>query len=237
MYVDGEGARPTGSSSGRQTAVDGFFRRLASLPRTDEPPAPLRDLADAVSRLVLSGLAAMPGQATADDVSAVAASESFEATLVASRTLGQSEQAHLEALMEHLGHLAVELPRDAEAAALVGALVPLTIRRLPVASVPPHLTALPRLVRATAAMVRGLRADSSTRPLIRMVPTMLSCAVERTWGADGASDSRNGGRPDAVEALAIETRRLLADPAACAKAYVRSRSADRRFHTASGESP
>jgi hypothetical protein len=213
--------------------VDGFFRRLASLPRTDEPPAPLRDLADAVSRLVLSGPAAMPGQATAQDT----ASESLETALVSARTLGQAEQAQLEALMEHLGHLAVEVPREAAAAALAGALVPLTVRRLPVVSAPPHLTAVPRLVQATATLVRGLRADSSTRPLIRMVPTLLACAVERTWGGNGVSGSRNGARPDAVEALAAETRRLLADPVACTKAYGRSRSADRRFHRASGESP
>lgn len=129
--------------------------------------------------------------------------------------------------MEHLGHLAFEARRASEADGLVGTMVPLAIWLLPGPRRPAMLAAVPRLVRSTTAIVHGLRADPAIRPLVRLVPRILTGALARH--GDRASA---GGRPDVVETVANEARRVLADPATCVDTYAQSRSADAWFHRA-----
>jgi hypothetical protein len=134
-----------------------------------------------------------------------------------------------DALMEHLGHAAAETESEAEAEALIGALVPLAARVIPRVA-PAIMRTAPSLIRGLTGVARTLRRNPTTRPLVRAVPTI----VRRTAASLARQSAR--GRPvtqgGAVRTLANQTARVLASPPACVAAYRRSRALDRRFHQA-----
>lgn len=134
-----------------------------------------------------------------------------------------------DALMEHLGHAAAETHSEAEAEALVGAMVPLAARV--VARAAPAITrATPGLVCGLAGVVRTLRSSPATRPLIRTVPSIV-----RNMAASLAQQSSRGVAvtpQTAVRTLARQTLRVLGSPQQAAHAFRRSRSLDRQFHRA-----
>ncbi|MGH2733641.1 MAG: hypothetical protein ACRDJG_12030 [Actinomycetota bacterium] len=136
-------------------------------------------------------------------------------------------QVYPDALMEHLGHAAAQTESEEEAEAFLGALVPLAARLIPRVA-PAIMRAAPGLIRGVAGVARTLRANPTTRPLVRTLPTI----VHRTAGSIARQAA--AGRPvtpqGAVRTLARQTAGVLGSPQRCVQAYRRSRALDRRFH-------
>jgi hypothetical protein len=90
--------------------------------------------------------------------------------------------------------------------------------------------ATPQLVRGVRRMTRTLRSRPATRPLIRVMPTVVQRTVN-TLGqraAAGAVVTPN----QAVRTLAQQAARVLGNPQQAVRAYQRSVAQDRRFHAA-----
>jgi hypothetical protein len=138
-----------------------------------------------------------------------------------------------DAMMEHLAHAAAESESEAEAEAFIGALVPLAARLLPRVA-PVIARAAPGLVRATAGIARTLRANPTTRPLVRAIPTIL-----RRTTSDIARQSARGpvSAERAVRTLARQTQRVLCDPGQRRQAVRRHAALDRRYHRAAAQRP
>ncbi|MDX6467467.1 MAG: hypothetical protein QOI27_2507 [Gaiellaceae bacterium] len=145
---------------------------------------------------------------------------------------GELESAGVthEMMMEHFGHAAAEAETEAEAEAFLFPLVPLAAKFLlpKVASFAMKKIA-PKLIRGALNVSKTLRRNPSTRPLVRVMPTIVRRTV-----ADVARQVERGRpvTPDlAARYLAGETRRVLQDPQTCVNAYRRSRALDRQYHT------
>jgi hypothetical protein len=138
-----------------------------------------------------------------------------------------------DAMMEHLAHAAMEAESEAEAEAFAGALVPLAARLLPRVA-PVIARAAPGLVRAASGVVRTLRANPTTRPLVRAVPTIL-----RRTTADIARQSARGpvSADAAVRTLARQTQHVLCNPGPRRRALQRNVALDRRYHQAAARRP
>ena len=153
----------------------------------------------------------------------------FEGEYEAERILSPVRRIYPDAMMEHLGHAAAETESEAEAEAFIGALVPLAARLLPRIA-PTIMRAAPGLIRGAANVTRTLRANPTTRPLVRAVPTIMRRTV-----ADIGRQARSG-RPvspqQAVRTLARQTQRVLSSPQQCSQVLRRSAAADRRYHRA-----
>jgi hypothetical protein len=136
-----------------------------------------------------------------------------------------------DAMMEHLGHAAAEAQGEAEAESLAGAIIPLAARVIPQAA--PTLTrAMPALVSGVSVVVRRLHRDPATRPLVRVVPTIV-----RRTAVDIAQTTSRGVVVTPQQALRILARqilRVLGSPQTSARAFRRSRALDRKFHRNGG---
>lgn len=134
-----------------------------------------------------------------------------------------------QALMEHYGHAAAEAESEAEAEAFLLPLVPLAAKLLaPQIGRMVMRRAGPQLVRGVMRASRTLRRDPRTRPLVRVMPTVVRAAV-----ADVGRQVQTGRPVDpkmATAALAGRTSAVLADPQRSVRAYQRSRRLDRRYH-------
>jgi len=143
--------------------------------------------------------------------------------------LNPIQRVNPDALMEHLGHAAMEAETDAEAEAFIGALIPLAARILPQAA-PAILRAAPSLIRGLVGATQALRRSPAFRPLMRTIPTI----VRRT--AANVAQRVAQGQPvtphTAVRALAGQTARVLSSPHRCVRAYQQSRALDRQYHRA-----
>ena len=138
-----------------------------------------------------------------------------------------------DAMMEHLGHAAAEAQGEAEAESLAGAMIPLAARVVPQAA--PALTrAMPGLVSGVSGVVRRLHRDPATRPLVRVVPTI----VRRTAANIAQTTSRGVAvtPQQALRVLARQILRVLGSPQTSAQAFRRSRALDRKFHRNGGVS-
>lgn len=139
-----------------------------------------------------------------------------------------------DALMEHLGHAAAEAHNEAEAEALIGALIPLVARITPQAA-QAILRAAPGLIPGVATIARNLRRSPLTRPLVRTIPAI----VRQT--ADSISQQIGQGRAvsprTAVRTLARQTAQVLGSPSRTMAAWRRSRYLDSRHHAGSGAAP
>jgi hypothetical protein len=230
-----------------------FFRRLAGLARQAVRSPALRRIGLATARSALGGLgdigAAVGGAAGAQGARAggtlgaglgryltdlLPQSEfegefewEAEGELEYEEELNPIRRVYPDALMEHLGHAAAEAESEAEAEAFLGALIPLAARVFPRVA-PALMRAAPNLIRGVTRAARTLRRSPTTRPLVRVLPTV----VRRT----AASLNRQAaqGRPAtpqaAVRTLARQTGQVLSSPQQCVRAYQRSRALDRRFH-------
>ena len=141
--------------------------------------------------------------------------------------LNPVRRVYPDALMEHLGHAAKDAETEAEAEAFVGALVPLAARLIPRIA-PAIMRAAPGLIRGAASVVQSIRRNPATRPLVRMMPTILRRTV-----ADIARQTPPGATiapAAAVRALGRQTAQVLASPQICSQAWRRSRILDRQFH-------
>jgi hypothetical protein len=138
-----------------------------------------------------------------------------------------------DAMMEHLAHAAMEAESEAEAEAFIGALIPLAARLIPRAA-PVIARAAPGLVRAASGVVRTLRANPTTRPLVRAVPTIL-----RRTTADIARQTARGpvSADRAVRTLARQTQQVLCNPGPRRSALQRNVALDRRYHRAAAQRP
>lgn len=135
------------------------------------------------------------------------------------------------ALMEHLGHASTVARTEPEAEAFIGAIVPLAARLSPRVA-PVVMAAAPGLIRGIAAVVRRLRANPSTRHLVRVVPTILQRTVQSL-----AQRAANGGSVTpqiALATLARMTSRVLGNPQNSVAAWQRSRALDRQYHRLAG---
>jgi hypothetical protein len=131
------------------------------------------------------------------------------------------------ALMEHLGSAAARAIAASEADALAAALVPLAFRWLPSErTVSARIS--PTLVRGVASIGRILGRRKTTRPLLRLLPSILrrtvaTLARERQLGLSTTSIR-------AARILASEAAKIIDSPQRCVALYRRSRALHRYFH-------
>jgi hypothetical protein len=130
-------------------------------------------------------------------------------------------------LMAHLSRRASEAEGEDEAEAFIGALVPIAARLIPRAAALLSRNA-PALIRGATRIAQQLRADPSTRRLVRAIPVVL----QRT--AQSLADQSASGRPmtadRALKTLATMTGRVLATPASRRRAVGAVDIFDRRWH-------
>lgn len=145
-------------------------------------------------------------------------------------------------VMEHFGHAMTEAESETEAEAFLPLLAPLAMKALPAIAkwAAPRLgravrRVAPRLLRGTSRVLRTLRRNPRTRPLVRVLPKIVRRTV-----ADVARDVQRG-RPvtpqRAARQLAGETRKMLASPQQCVHTYKRSRALDKRYHVVCHRGP
>src|ERR1700722_13603007 len=138
-------------------------------------------------------------------------------------------------VMEHFGHAMAEAESETEAEAFLPLLAPLAFKALGgiAKRAAPHLAkafrrVAPRLIRGSGRVLRTLRRNPRTRPLVRVLPTIV-----RRTAANVARDVQRG-RPvspqRAARLLAGNTQRVLANPQQAVRAYRRSSAMDRRYH-------
>jgi hypothetical protein len=146
----------------------------------------------------------------------------------AERILSPIRRVYPDAMMEHFGHAAAEAETEAEAEAFIGALIPLAARLIPRVA-PAIIRSSPALLRGVAGITRTLRRNPATRQLVRTVPTIV-----RRTAADISRQARQGGGQvtpqQAVQALARQTRRVIANPQQAQRALARNSALDRRYH-------
>jgi hypothetical protein len=132
-----------------------------------------------------------------------------------------------DAMMEHLGHAAAEAETEAEAEAFVGALVPLAAGLA--RSAAPHLArSTPHLVRGLSQVTRTLRRNPTTRPLVRVLPTIAARTTHSL--ARQAAHGRPITARRAVRTLAGQTAAVLRSPRTRNQVVRRARALDRNYH-------
>ena len=139
--------------------------------------------------------------------------EHHESAHEVAHEIAQHEITQHEALAEMMAEMAAHEQHEGQAEAMIGGAVVTVLsprdrralRRL-----------LPHLVRGAAVLTRLLRRRRATRPAVRAVPTIMRrtvVALKRQAAAGRPVTSRAAGR-----AAAVEVRRVLSSPAACAAA-------------------
>jgi hypothetical protein len=150
--------------------------------------------------------------------------EQHEGAQEAAHEIAHHEIAHHEALAEIMAEAASHEQLEAQAEAMMGAAVMTVISprdRRALTRVLPHL------VRGAAVLTRILRRRRITRPAVRAVPTIMRRTVstlKRQAAAGRPVTRRTAGR-----AAAIEVRRVLGSPSACAAAIQQNVRASRRM--------
>jgi len=127
--------------------------------------------------------------------------------------IAHHEVAHHEALAEMMAEAASQEQHEAQAEAMVGAAV---VTALSLRDRRALQRLLPHLVRGAAVLTRILRRRRLTRPAVRAVPTIMRRTVRtlKRQAAAGQPVTRRA----AARAAAIEVRRVLGNPSACAAA-------------------
>jgi hypothetical protein len=138
--------------------------------------------------------------------------------------IASHELTHNEAVAEMMAEAASHEVHEGEAEAMAGAAAVTVIspadrralRRI-----------LPHMVRGTAILTRILRRRRVTRPVVRVVPTIVRRAVKdlKRQAAKGIPITRKR----AARAAAKQVRRVLASPRACAAAITRNVKVSRRY--------
>jgi hypothetical protein len=139
--------------------------------------------------------------------------EHHEASHEVAHEIAHHETMHHEALAEIMAEAAAHEQHEAQAEAMMGAAI-MTV-------IPPRdrralQQVLPHLVRGAAILTRILRRRRMTRPAVRAVPTIMRRTV--TTLKRQAAAGRPITRRAAGRAAAIEVRRVLGSPTACAAA-------------------
>jgi hypothetical protein len=132
------------------------------------------------------------------------------------------------AMMEHLGHAAMEAESEDEAKAFVRALVPLAAHRIPHAAPVLKKTA-PHLLKGVAKVAKTLLKSKATRPLVRALPTIVKQTAMHI-----ARQSHGGRVPispkKVLKILAHHTAKTIGSPKRAVAAYVRSKALDKKAH-------
>jgi hypothetical protein len=150
------------------------------------------------------------------------------------------EAAPSAAMMEHLGHMAVQAESNGEAFAFLAPLLPLALKALPLASkigakLLPKVASkvvkvAPKLIKGVNAAAKTLRNNPATKPLVQALPQVV-----RRTAADLAQQVAQGKAIDgnvAVRALANQTAKLLSDPRATVQALGRAQALDQKVDQA-----
>lgn len=145
--------------------------------------------------------------------------------------LNPIRRVYPDALMEHLGHAAAEAESEAEAEAFIGALIPLAARLVPRIA-PAVMRAAPNLIRGATRVARTLRANPTTRPLVRTIPTIVRRTAVQM--ARQAAQGQAITPTSAVQALARQTGQVIGSPQQSVQAWRRSCALDRQYHRAGG---
>jgi hypothetical protein len=154
--------------------------------------------------------------------------EHHEGSNEAAHEIAQHEVTHHEALAEMMAEMAAHEHHEGQAEAMIGGAIVTVLsprdrralRRL-----------LPHLVRGAAVLTRILRRRRATRPAVRAVPTIMrrTVATLKRQAAAGRPVTRKA----AARAAAVEVRRVLANPAACAAAIQQNVRSARRSRAGS----
>ncbi len=158
---------------------------------------------------------------------------------------------YVDAMLEHMGHVAAEAQTEQEAAEGFLPLIPmLAAKALPLAAkfgakmlpklagkVLPKVAKVfnkvtPRLTRGVGRITRGLHRNPRTRPLVRTMPTIARRTVATI--ARRAATGRPVTPRLANRVLVAQTRRVLRNPRQTAQVLRRSRTLERHFHRANG---
>jgi len=139
--------------------------------------------------------------------------EQPESSQGAAYEIAHHEVTHHEALAEIMAEAAAQEHNQAQAEAMIGAAVVTVLsprdrralRRL-----------IPHLVRGGAVLPRPLRRRRAPRPAVRVVPTIMRRTVARLKRQAAAGKPVTRGA--AGRAAAVEVRRVLGSPSACAAA-------------------
>jgi hypothetical protein len=202
-----------------------FFRRLASQAARAVPSPALRRVGQAAAQSALGGVG---GLGLDGEVELEGEWETeFEGEEEAEWEANPIRRIYPDALMEHLGHRAAETASEAEAEALMSALVPLAARLAPRAA-GAIMRASPQLARGVAGITRALRADPAMRPLLRTLPGVVNATARSIAHQAGSGQLVTPRR--AVSTLAGQTARTLASPQRSVAAWQRSRALDRSYH-------
>jgi hypothetical protein len=139
--------------------------------------------------------------------------EHHESSQEIAHEISHHEVAHHEALAEIMAEAASHEQNEAQAEAMMGAAVvtvlsPRDRRALQ--------ALLPNMVRGAALLTNILRRRRMTRPAVRAVPTIMRRTVATLKRRAAAGQPIN--RRAAGRAAAIEVRRVLGNPSACAAA-------------------
>jgi hypothetical protein len=216
-----------------------FFRRLSRLAvRARQSPA-LRRIGLTAARNALrtvGGAAGPLGGRLANTLAARLPQSEFEEELETEfayegegETFVSRQPTQAAALMAHLGHAAAEAETEDEAEAFLGALIPMAARLAPHVS-PAMMRVTPHLVRGISNVGRTLLNSSTTRPLIRALPTVARNTA--TTLARQVAAGRRITPQSAVQTLARQTASILGNPQRAVAAYQQSRALDRRYHGA-----
>src|SRR5262249_23605717 len=149
-----------------------------------------------------------------------------EASQEVAHEIAHHEMTHHEALAEMIAASASHEQHEAQAEAMVGAAVVTTLsprdrralRRI-----------LPDLIRGVAVLTRILRRRRITRPAVRAVPTIVRRTIvtlKRQAAAGQPITRRAAGR-----AAAVQVRRVLGNPSACAAAIRQNVRVGRRMRS------
>jgi hypothetical protein len=143
----------------------------------------------------------------------------FFGTNEAEAEVGQSEAAQEAALMEVLAAEASHSESESEAAALVGAALPIGLRALGASRSLRYI--IPTLVFANARLVRLLhRRGPAGRRLLRLVPTVLRWTIASLGAAQRAGRSVTPAL--ALQIMAGHAARILGTPRLCVRVIVRN---------------
>lgn len=133
----------------------------------------------------------------------------MEAELESEGALTPEDRLQVDSYLEDLGSAAANAQTEAEAEALVGAMVPLACELIPRVK-PLMMESSPAMVAGLGAATRLLYGDRRTRPLIRTLPTVLhhTAAVLNR-------DKLNGRKPTperVVKVLANQAAKVVSSP-------------------------
>jgi hypothetical protein len=158
--------------------------------------------------------------------------EIHEAAHEVAHEIAQHEMTQHEALAEMMAEAAAHEMHEGQAEAMVGAAVITTLS-------PRDRRALrellPHLVRGVAVLTRILRRRRITRPVVRVMPTLVRRTVNTLKRQ--AAAGRPITRRSAARAAATQVRRVLGNPTACAAAVSRNVRAGRAMRRRSRRYP